>query len=76
MVLCGCLSVCESVHGRMSVGLSTKLVNTIQTKPFQLGSSNLVHVHILLITRGRHLLIFKVRGQRSRSQATHCCKTL
>ena len=47
------------------------LVNTIQTEPFKLGSSNLVH--ILLMTRGQHLLIFKVGGQRSRSQATHCC---
>ena len=49
---------------RLSVRLSTKLVNTIQTKPFQLGLSNLVH--ILLMTRGRTLLIFKVRGQRLR----------
>ena len=56
-----CLSVC----------LSTKLVNMIQTEPLQLGPSNLVH--ILLMTRGQTLLIFKVRGQRSRSQATHCC---
>ena len=31
----------------------------IQTEPFQLGPSNLVH--ILPMTRGRHLLIFKVR---------------
>ena len=46
------------------------LVNTIQTEPFQLGPSNLVHR--LLITRGRHLLTFKVMGQRSRSHATHC----
>ena len=56
-------SLCLSVH---------KHVNTIQTKPFQLGQSNLVH--ILLMTRGRHLFIFKVRGQRSK--ARHCCKTL
>ena len=56
-----CLSVC----------LSTKLVITIQTEPFQLGPSNLVHLQ--LMTRGRTLLIFKVRGQRSRSHVTHCC---
>ena len=55
----------------LSVGMSTKLVNTIQTEPFQLGPSNLVH--ILLMTRGQTLLIFKVRGQRSRSCARHCC---
>ena len=61
--------VCMSV--RPSVCLSTKLVNTIQTEPLQLGPSNLVH--ILLMTRERTLLIFKVWGQRSRSQATHCC---
>ena len=61
--------VCLSV--RLSVRLSTKLVDTIQTEPFQLGPSNLVH--LLLITRGRTLLIFKVRGQRSRSHVTHCC---
>ena len=41
------------------------LVNTIQTEPFKLGPSNLVH--LLLMTRGQILLIFKVRGQRSRS---------
>ena len=51
--------------------LLLNLVNTIQTEPFQLGPSNLVHR--LLMTRGRHLLIFKVMGQRSRSHATHCC---
>ena len=50
-----CLSVC------LSVRLSTKLVNTIQTEPFQLGPSNLVH--LLLMTRGQILLFFKVRGQ-------------
>ena len=50
-------SVCLSV--RLSVRLSTKLVDTIQTEPFELGPSNLVH--ILLMTRGRTLLIFKVR---------------
>ena len=57
-----------------SVRLSTKLVNTIQTEPFELGLSNLVH--LLLMTRGWTLLIFKVRGQRSRSHATHCYLTL
>ena len=46
-----CLSVC----------LSTKLVDTIQTEPFKLGPSNLVH--LLLMTRRRTLLIFKVKGQ-------------
>ena len=50
------------------------LVNTIQTEPFQLGPSNLVH--LLLLTRGGTLLIFKVRGQRSRSHITHYCFTL
>ena len=64
--------VCPSVC--LSVCLSTKLVNTIQTEPFQLGPSNLVH--LLLMTRGRTLLSFKVRSQRSRSHITHCCKTL
>ena len=48
-----------------SCTLLFNLVNTIQTKPFKLGPSNFVH--ILLIPRGRTLLIFKVRGQRSRS---------
>ena len=57
-----------------SYTLLLNLVNTIQTEPFKLGSSKFVH--ILLMTRGRHLLIFKVRGQRSRSHAPHCCKTL
>ena len=51
--------------------LLLNLVNTIQTEPIKLGRSNLVH--ILLITRGRRLLISKVRGQRSRSYALHCC---
>ena len=51
--------------------LLLNLVNTIQTEPFQLGPSNLVHR--LLMTRGRHLLTFKVMGQRSRSHTTHCC---
>ena len=43
--------------------LMLNLVNTIQTEPFQLGPSNLVH--ILFMIRGRHLLIFKVgvKGQ-------------
>ena len=50
--------------------LLLNLVNTIQTEPLQLGPSNLAH--ILLMTRGRHLFIFKVRGQRSRSHAKHC----
>ena len=58
-----CLSVC------LSVGLSRKLVNTIQTELFQLGPSNFVY--ILLMTRGRTLLIFKVMGQRSRSHTRH-----
>ena len=49
--------------------LLLNIVNTIQTEPFKLGPSNLVH--ILLRTRGRHLLIFKVRGQRSRSHTIH-----
>ena len=43
--------------------LLLNLVNTIQTEPFKLGSSNLVH--ILLMTRGWHLLISRsgVKGQ-------------
>ena len=47
------------------------IVNMIQTESFKLGPSNLVH--ILLMTRGRHLLIVKVRDQRSRSNTKHCC---
>ena len=43
--------VCPSVC--LSVRLSTKLVNTIQTEPFKLGPSNLVH--LLLTSRGRTL---------------------
>ena len=61
-----CLSV--RLSRCLSVGLSSKLVNTIESEPFQLGPSNLVH--ILLMTRRRTLLIFNVRGQRSRPQAT------
>ena len=49
-------------------------VNTIQIEPFQLGPPNFVHIH--LMTRGGHLLIFKVRGQRSRQHTRHSCKTL
>ena len=46
-----CLSVRPSVRPSVcpSVCLSTKLVNTIQAEPLQLGPSNLVH--ILLMTR-------------------------
>ena len=51
--------------------LLLNLVNTIQTEPFKLGPSNLVH--ILLMTRGRQLLISEVMGQRPRSYAIHCC---
>ena len=51
--------------------LLLNLVNRIQTEPFQLGPLNLVH--ILLMTRGQHLLIFKVMGKRSRSEPTHSC---
>ena len=51
--------------------LLLNFVIRIQTEPFQLGPLNLVH--ILLMTRGQYLLIFKVMGQRSRSQATHSC---
>ena len=49
--------------------LLLNLVNIIQTEPFKLGPSNLVH--ILLMARGRHLLVFKVMGQRSRSHVRH-----
>ena len=51
--------------------LLLNLVNRIQMEPFQLGLSNLVH--ILLMTKGQQILIFKVMGQRSRSHSTHCC---
>ena len=56
-----CLSVC----------LSAKLKNMIQTEPFHLGPSTLVH--ILLMTRRRTVMVFKIMGQRSRSHARHCC---
>ena len=41
--------------------LLSNLVNTIQTEPFQLGLSNLVHIQ--LMTRTMHILIFKVKGR-------------
>ena len=41
--------------------LLLNLVNTILTELFQLGPSNLVHK--VLMTRERHLLILKVKGQ-------------
>ena len=41
-------------------------VNKIKTELFGLGPSNLVH--ILAITRGWYVLLFKVRGLRSRSK--------
>ena len=44
--------------------LLLNLVNTIQTEPFQLGPSNLVHK--VLMTSGRHLLIW-----RSKVKVTH-----
>ena len=66
MVWRGRLSV--RLSGRLSVCLSAKLVNTLQTEPFKLGRSNLVH--ILLMIRGRTLLIFKVMGQRAVSART------
>ena len=47
--------------------LLLNLVNRIQTRPFKLGLSNVVHM--LLMTRGKHLLISKVKGQWSRSYA-------
>ena len=37
----------------LSMGLSTKLVYTIQTGPYQIGSLNAVH--ILLMTRERNI---------------------
>ena len=48
-------------RGRMSACGSVPKVNTTQTEPLQLGLSNMVHVH--LMTRGRHLLLFKAQGQ-------------
>ena len=50
----------------LSVRLSTKLVNTIQTEWFQLGLSNLVH--LLLMTRGR--TPFDFQGQGSKVKVT------
>ena len=44
--------------------LLLNLVNMIHTEPFQLWPSNLVRT--LLMTRGWHLYIFKVMGQRSK----------
>ena len=38
------------------------LVNQIKTEPFGLGPSNLVHM--LAMTRGQHVLLFKTRDQR------------
>ena len=56
----GQVSKVKVTHNRLLLNL----VNMIQTEPLKLGPSYLVH--ILLMTRGRHLLISKVRGQRSR----------
>ena len=50
------------------------LVSTIETKPLSVFSSNLIH--ILPMMRGWTLLIFKIRGQRSRSQWTNMEITL
>ena len=54
-------------RGRLSVGLFAKLVITIPTEPFQQGPWNLVH--LLLMIREHHLLLFNVKGERSRSWA-------
>ena len=62
----------SGVKGRgHTLSIVVNLVNMIQNEPFQLDPSNLVH--ILLMTRGQRLLIFKDRGQRSRSHTNHCC---
>ena len=45
-----------------------KLVNTIETKPLCISSSNLAEM--LTLVRGLTLLILEVRGQKSRSQWT------
>ena len=45
-----------------------KLVNTIEIKPLHICLSNLADM--LIMMRGWSLLIFEVRGQRSRSQWT------
>ena len=50
-----------------------KLVNKTQKEPLGLGPSTLVHI---LMTRGRHLLFFKVRGQRSTSLGCICTQKL
>ena len=58
-----CLSVCPTV--RLSVGLSTKLVNSIQTELFQLGPSKL-GTHTTYDKR-KTTYDFQGLGQRSRS---------
>ena len=45
-----------------------------QTEPFQLGPFSFVH--ILLMTKRQHVLLFKVMCRMSRSHAQHCCLTL
>ena len=46
-----------------------KLVNTIETTPLHISLSNFVDM--LTMLRGWTLLVFEVRGQRSRSQWTY-----
>ena len=52
-----------SVRLSVPLGLSTNLVNEIQTESFWLGPSNLVH--LLLMTSGRYLSFLRsgVKGQ-------------
>ena len=47
-----------------------KLVNKINTESFGLGLSDFLH--ILVMARGQHQLIFKVRGQKLRLHARPC----
>ena len=49
-----------------------KLVNTIETKPLCISSSNFAEM--LTLVRGWTLLILEVRGHRSRSQGTNKVK--
>ena len=57
----------SKVKVRMDIN-GNKLVNTIDTKPLCISSSNLADM--LTMIRGWTLLILEVRGQRSRSQWT------
>ena len=53
--------------------LLLNLVNMIQTEPFQLGPSNLLHIQCTSYDKRKTPIDFQGQGQRSRSYATHCC---